>query len=70
MDLLDLLDLMSPKALQDFLERAEEEGPTPAVVMSPDPNWNPAELAEIIINTLGIVAGERFEDYPFPITRD
>jgi hypothetical protein len=69
LDLLDTLDLMSPKRLQDFLGRAEdEEGPE--VVMSPDPNWNPAELAEVIIITLGIVAGERFDDYPFPTARD
>jgi len=69
LDLLDTFDWMSPKALQDFLGRAEdEEGPE--VVKSPDPNWTPAELAEVIITTVGILAGERFDDYPFPTTRD
>lgn len=68
-DLLDTLDRMRPEELQDFLGRAEdEEGP--AVIMRPDPERSPAELAEILISTLGIIAGERFDDYPFPATRD
>ena len=62
LDLLDTFDWMSPKALQDFLGRAEdEEGPE--VVMSPDSNWTPAELAAVIITTVGILAGERVDDY-------
>jgi len=69
LDLLDTLDRMNPKDLQDFLGRAEdEEGPE--VVMSPDPTWEPPELAEVIIITVGILAGERFEDYPFSTTSD
>ena len=67
LDLLDKLDRMRPKDLQDFLGRAEdEEGPE--VVMRPDPIWDPEELAGVLIYTLGIVAGEKFYDYPFPPT--
>ncbi len=38
-------------------------GGAPEVVMNPDPNWKPAELAAMIIDALDIRAGAELPDY-------
>ena len=45
----------------DLDDEKEELGRGPGVVMNPDPDWEPEELAAEIIETLNIMAGEKID---------
>jgi hypothetical protein len=64
------LNLFIPSQAQEFLEGPEwpEEGLK--VVMAPDPDWEPAELAAMIIDALDSRADAELPNYPIPLVRD
>ena len=64
LSLLDLLDRVTPTNAQEFLEGPEWSEEGPKVVADPDPNWEPGELAAVIIDTLDRRADAEFSNYP------
>jgi hypothetical protein len=69
LSLLDMLDRVISAQAQEFLEGPEIEEEGPKVVVAPDPDWEPAELAAMIIDVLDSRAGAELPDYPTAMER-